>query len=110
MELKVVWTSQDKEVAEKMVHMYVYNAKVHKWWDEIELIIWGPSARLLANDTDLQDSVKSMLKQGIQVTACKACADGYGVTDALKALDIEVKYMGVPLSDYLQNDIKVITF
>lgn len=110
MELKVVWTSQDKEVAEKMVHMYVYNSKVHGWWDDVELIIWGPSAKLLANDKDLQDAIKSMQKQDIKVVACKACTDSYGITDQLKALDIEVKYMGVPLTDYLQNDTKVITF
>lgn len=110
MELKVVWTSGDKEVALKMVHMYVYNAKINKWWDDVELIIWGPSSKLLAEDDDLQLSVVAMLKQGIKVVACQACADSYSVSDKLRKLNIEVKYMGLPLTEYLKSDAKVITF
>ena len=33
--LLVVWTSGDKEVAEKMVYMYTYNAKKQGWFDEV---------------------------------------------------------------------------
>lgn len=110
MELKVLWTSRDKDVAIKMVHMYVYNGKINNWWDDIELIIWGPSAELLSQDEDLQLSVTSMLDKGIKVIACRACSDSYGVTDKLESLGIEVKYMGVPLTEYLKSDAKVITF
>ncbi len=110
MELKVIWTSSDKDVALKMVHMYVYNAKLNKWWDDIELIIWGPSAKLLSEDKDLQLSIEAMLKKDIKVMACKACSDSYGVTEILEKLGIEVMYMGVPLTEYLKSDAKVITF
>lgn len=110
MELKVVWTSGDKEVALKMVHMYVYNAKINNWWEDIELIVWGPSSKLLADDEELQLSVKAMLTKNIKVIACQACADSYQISDQLRALGIEVKYMGIPLTDYLKSDVKVITF
>jgi len=110
MELKVIWTSSDKDVALKMVHMYVYNAKLNKRWDDIELIIWGPSAKLLSEDKDLQLSIEAMLKKDIKVMACKACSDSYGVTEILEKLGIEVMYMGVPLTEYLKSDAKVITF
>lgn len=110
MKLKVVWTSGDKEVALKMVHMYVYNAKINNWWDDIELIVWGPSSKLLADDVELQLSVKAMLTKNIKVVACQACADSYHISDQLRALGIGVKYMGIPLTDYLKSDVKVITF
>ncbi|MBI9012749.1 MAG: DsrE family protein [Clostridiales bacterium] len=110
MKLKVVWTSGEKEVALKMVHMYVYNAKINNWWDDIELIIWGPSSKLLADDEELQVSVKSMLTKNIKVVACQACTDSYHISDQLRTLGIEVKYMGVLLTDYLKSDMKVITF
>lgn len=110
MDLKVVWTSGDKDVALKMVHMYVFNAKINKWWDDIELIVWGPSADLLAEDDDIQLSIVAMIKQGIKVVACKACADSYGVSEKLAKLNVDVKYMGQPLTEYLQSDVKVITF
>jgi hypothetical protein len=108
--LAVVWTSGDKEVAEKMVFMYTFNAAKHKWWDEINFIIWGPSSKLLSKDEDLQQYISKMKEVGINVFACKACADMYKVSEKLEKLDIEVKYMGKPLTEYLQSDYKVITF
>jgi hypothetical protein len=41
--------------------------------------------------------------------ACKACSDMYGVTENLKRPDIEVIYMGEPLTNYLKNGWKVLT-
>jgi len=48
--------------------------------------------------------VKEMMDAGVKIQACKACADLYGVSPALSDLGIEVKYMGQPLSQILQND------
>ena len=108
--LVVVWTSGDIEVAEKMVFMYVYNARKAGWFDEVSFIVWGPSAKLLVENERLQVEVKKMIEAGIKVEACIACARMYGVENDLKELGIDVKGMGVPLSDYLKNDYKVLTF
>jgi hypothetical protein len=109
--LAVVWTSGDPEVAHRMCLMYTHAAKNAKWFDDVLLIVWGPSSRMLAADKDVEAKVKAMMKDGIVVQACVACADSYGVSDDLRAMDIEVKPMGKPLSDLLRSDDwKVITF
>ena len=108
--LAVVWTSGDSEVAHKMCLMYTHAAKNAKWFDDVTLIVWGPSARLLAGDKELQAKVKSMMDSGVVVQACVVCADMYGVADDLRALGIEVKGMGSPLSNLLKADWKVLTF
>lgn len=108
--LVILWTSSDKEVAEKMVFMYTINDKKQGWWQDIKFIIWGPSSKLLSQDLELQNQIKDFIKQGIKVEACKACTDQYGVSDNLAELGIEVKYMGEPLSDYIKEDRKVLTF
>jgi len=108
--LGVVWTSGDKDVAERVCFMYVHNSKKAKWFDEVEMIVWGPSAKLLSEDAELQKAVKQMLKDGVSVKACKACADSYGVSGKLSELGIDVKYMGKPLSNMLKTDWKVLTF
>ncbi|MDR3598053.1 DsrE family protein [Clostridium sp.] len=108
--LAVLWTSADREVALKMVFMYTYNSKIEGWWDDVTLIIWGPSSKLLSVDIELQDYVKEAQKAGVKFQACKACSDMYEVTEKLEALDIEVIYMGEPLTDYLKNGWQVITF
>jgi hypothetical protein len=108
--LAVVWTSGDGEVAHKMCLMYTHAAKNAKWFDDVTLIVWGPSSRLLAGDKELQAKIKSMIASGVVVQACVVCADMYGVADDLRALGIEVKGMGSPLSNLLKSDWKVLTF
>ena len=108
--LAVVWTSGDSEVAHKMCFMYTQAAKRAQWFDEVVLVVWGPSSRLLAGDKELEASVKKMMAAGVIVQACVACADMYGVADSLREMGIEVKPMGRPLSDMLKADWKVLTF
>jgi len=73
-------------------------------------VVWGPSAKLLAEDKELQEHIVDMKEKGVKILACKKCSDLYGVSDALRRLSIEVKYMGKPLTDYLRDDnCRVIT-
>jgi hypothetical protein len=108
--LAVVWTSGDPDVAQRMVLMYLHYSQQQGWFDEQRLIIWGPSARLLAGDKDLQAKVKAMMADGVVVEACIVCADLYGVTPRLRELDIDVKPMGKPLTEMIQDDWHVLTF
>jgi hypothetical protein len=108
--LAVVWSSGDPEVAHRVCLMYTDAATRNKWFGEVRLIVWGPSARLLAADKDLQAKVKAMIQNGTKVQACVACADSYGVADTLRGLGIEVKGMGQPLTELLKSDCKVLTF
>jgi len=107
----VVWTSADPDVAHRMVLMYMHASQNAGWFDENLVIVWGPSARLLAGDKDLQTKIKAMMTDGVKVQACIVCADMYGVTQTLRDMGIEVKAMGQPLSRLLQDDgWKVMTF
>ena len=108
--LFVMWSSGDREVATKMVFMYTLNAKRRGWWNDISLIVWGPSAKLVSEDKELQAKTKEMKDAGIELMACKACSDSYGVSDTLEELGIDVKYMGEPLTQFLKEDCKIITF
>ncbi len=101
--LAVLWTSGDPDVAEKMAFMYTYNAKKQGWFDEVVLIVWGPSAKLLTENKMLQDYVKRMQEVGIKVEACLYCAKMYEVDEKLSEFGIDVKGMGVPLSNYLKE-------
>ena len=108
--LFVLWSSGDREVATKMVFMYTLNAKRRGWWNDISLIVWGPSAKLVSEDKELQVKIKEMKDAGVELMACKACSDSYGVSDTLEELGIDVKYMGEPLTQLLKEDHKIITF
>lgn len=42
--------------------------------------------------------------------ACLRCAENYNAVEPLTQLGIDVKLMGIPLSDYLKEGRKVLTF
>lgn len=108
--LAVLWTSGDPEVAHRVCLMYTHAAQNNGWADDITLIVWGPSSRLLAADKDVQATVKQMMEDGVRVEACIACANSYGIADDIRALGIEVKPMGKPLTDMLNSGYKVLNF
>ncbi|MGD2215199.1 MAG: DsrE family protein [Gemmatimonadales bacterium] len=108
--LAVLWTSGERDVALKMVFMYTLNAKRRAWFEEVQLIVWGPSSKLLSVDEELQAAVAEMEEAEVELVACKACADSYGVSGKLEELGVEVRYMGEPLTEMLKGDWVVVTF
>ena len=107
--LYVLWTNDNPVTAEKMVFMYTINSLIHGWWEKVTLIIWGAPAKLVSEDLAIQKKIREALDAGVQITACKACADQLGVTEALEKLQIEVKYWGQPLTEVLKNNEPLLT-
>jgi len=107
--LYVLWTNDNPITAEKMVFMYTINSLIHGWWEKVTLIVWGATTKLVSENADIQGKIKEALKAGVHITACKACADQLGVSDDLEKLGIEVKYWGVPLTEILTNNEKLMT-
>jgi hypothetical protein len=107
--LIVIWVTRDVEAAMNMAFMYARNSKVRGWWEEVDLVIWGPSAEVTAENTMIQEELKVMQHVGVNIKACIACANRYGVTEKLQELGIEVISMGPPLTEELQAGTSVIT-
>ena len=108
--LVVLWTSDNKVTAENMVFMYTINAKVKGWWQDVVFIIWGASTELVAKDKDVQMVIEKMIEVGINVRACKKCAENLGVVDQLEKMNIDVLYIGQDFTQYLKDeDCKVVT-
>lgn len=108
--LGIIWSSADPEVATHMLFMYAHNSKKRGWWQEVRLIVWGPSAKLLVENVELQEKLKEMAVDGVDIWACKACADKYGISEDLENLGINVVFVGEAFTQMLQSDWKVITF
>jgi hypothetical protein len=107
--LHVLWTSGDPITADKMVFMYTINSLAHGWWEEVTLVIWGASTRLVSEDQAIQQRVKDSQDAGVYVTACKGCSDQLGVSEELEALGVDVQYLGVALTNVLKNDDTLLT-
>ncbi len=65
--------------------MYGTNAPKHDWMDEVVFIFWGPAQKTILENVNLKDRVKALIvaMEKMQVWACKACSDGYGVSEKL---------------------------
>jgi len=107
--LYMLWTNDNPVTADKMVFMYTINSLLHGWWDKVTLIIWGAPAKLASEDIAIQKKIKEALDAGVNVTACKACADQLEVTQILEKMNIEVKYWGAPLTKILKDNETLIT-
>jgi len=82
-----------------------------KYWDEATIMIWGPSAQILAKNRELQEQMKIVRDSGVKFNACVVCSDDYGVSDTLRELGVELIHTGEMLTEALQSvDIKVVTF
>ncbi|MDX9756938.1 MAG: DsrE family protein [Sulfurimonas sp.] len=108
--LLIVWSSADEEVAKKLILLYGSVMLPRGYWDEATIMIWGPSAKLLAESEDLQERVKTVMKTGVKFNVCVVCSDDYGVTDRLNELGVDPVHTGEMLTNALQSDYKVITF
>ena len=107
--LVILWTNGDPITAENMVFMYAENALTKSWWHELTIIVWGASTALVAGNEKIQGQIKTLIDTGVEVVACKACADKLGVSQNLTELGIDVKYMGEPLTEYIKLDYKILT-
>ena len=107
--LLILWSSGEIEVAKKMVLLYSSVILPRGYWDEAHLMVWGPSAKLLAESQELQEMLQKVLASGVKASVCVVCSDDYGVTEKLASLGVEPIHTGELLTEALKNDWKVIT-
>jgi hypothetical protein len=107
--LHILWVTENKDTSINMIAMYAINSKKNHWWQNVNVIIWGASAKLVAEDSQIQTEIFEMINQGIQIEACKACCDNLGVADQLTRLGINVRYMGKLFTEYIKSGDKILT-
>lgn len=108
--LLIVWSSGELEVAKKLVLLYGSVILPRGYWDEAHLMVWGPSAKLLAENTELQAMVAQVIESGVKASVCVVCSDDYGVTEQLRSMGISPTHTGEFLTQALKSDWKVVTF
>lgn len=106
----VLFSSADKEVHNEASFKYAYNAKKQNWFEKVRVILWGPPERMAVEDSNFNDQIKQLLKVGVEVFACKACSDSWGLSDNLTSLGVKVEYVGTIITAMLKDNWKQLTF
>lgn len=108
--LLIVWKSNNDIDIHNFVIPYAYNAKRHQWFEHVQVLIWGASQEVVATTPLIQQRVLNLIKNGVEVMACKMCADTIDATATLETLGVIVRYTGDFLSEQLRNpDCEVLT-
>lgn len=107
--LYILWTNDNLDTTRHMVMMYATNAKLRGWWQEVKVIIWGATAKLVAHNGEVQRYMELARRAGVSFSACISCAQELGVTKELEALAIEMIPWGEPLTQLLKNNEKLLT-
>ncbi len=107
--LHILWTNDNPTTSKLMVMMYALNAKKQEWFDNVTVIIWGATAKLVAENKTIQEEINKANSHGVVFSACKACAVELGVDKKLEDLDLEVIYWGEPLTSIIKNKDNLIT-
>ncbi|HZF62173.1 MAG TPA: DsrE family protein [Desulfovibrio sp.] len=109
--LHILWVNDNPVTAENMVFMYATNSLLKGWWDEVHLILWGATVKLICDDVKLQGLLKKFHDAGGHVSACRKCAENLGLFEQLEKLEgvDEVFYIGEAFTKILKDDEKLIT-
>lgn len=107
--LNILWTNDNLLTIEHMLFMYSYNTKKRGLWDEINIIVWGATAKLVAENVKIQELVNEAQSVGVTFQACRACAQKFDAIEILESMNMEVIFMADPLTDIIKMNQHLIT-
>ena len=106
----LILSTADTVVHEELSFPYAMNSKKQGWMDEVRVILWGPTEKLAVEDKGFQDLISMLMVAGIEVIACKACSDNFGVSDELEQIGVKVQYVGTLVTEMLKDGWYQLTF
>ena len=99
--LLVIVATGDKEKAQTAL-MYAGNAIKRGWLDDVKVVYFEPSERLVVEDPILSDQAREIAEAGGSI-ACKYISDRDGVSEEIEKLGVQVEYVGTIVSDLIKD-------
>jgi hypothetical protein len=106
----MILSTADTVVHEELSFPYALNSKKKGWMDEVRVILWGPTEKLAVEDKNFQNLINMLIVAGVDVVACKACSDNFGVSEELEKTGVKVQYVGTLVTEMLKNGWYQLTF
>ncbi len=82
--------------------MYASRTLSEGWMDEVKVVFFGPSERLLVEDDFIAKTAKE-LSAVEKPIACKFISDRDGISEKIEALGVNVDYVGTIISDFIKD-------
>lgn len=82
--------------------MYARNAMKRGWMEDVKVVFFGPSERLIVQDEQVADEVKDLALIG-ESFACKAISDRENLSAEVEKLGVKVEYVGSIISNLIKE-------
>lgn len=102
-DITILWTSGDRNMFAESIKPYCENCFTNDDHGKLELMAWGPSVCLLAEDEDIQKELESLIEKGLDVKASNRLAEKYGCTERLKEMGAEIVNIDEMLTEFLKK-------
>lgn len=99
--LLVIIATSEKEKALTGL-MYARNAMKQSWLEDVKVVFFGPSERLIVQDEQVADEVKDIALLG-ETFACKSISDMEGFSEEVEKLGVKVEYVGSIISNLIKE-------
>jgi len=96
--LLVIVATGDKEKARTAL----MNVMKRGWLDDVKVVYFGPSERLVVEDPILADQAQEIAEAGGSI-ACKYISDRDDVSEKFEELGVQVEYVGSIISDLIKD-------
>ena len=99
--LLVIIATGDREKAIAGL-MYTRNVLKNKWLDDVKVVLFGPSEKLVTHDDRVAWFIKEIIDEG-DCFACQAISDKQGVSQKLAEAGVKVEYVGLIVSNAIKD-------
>jgi hypothetical protein len=82
--------------------MYAKNALKREWLEDVKIVYFGPSERLMVEDADVASAAIEVANLG-EAYACKAISDRENISEKIDDMGVRVEYVGSIISDYVKQ-------
>jgi hypothetical protein len=82
--------------------MYAYRTMSEGWIDDVKVVFFGPSERLLVKDERIAQ-ISQQICEAEKPFVCKFISDQEGISEQIESLGLKVEYVGTIISDFIKE-------
>lgn len=82
--------------------MYAHRSMTEGWMDDVKVIFFGPSERLLLKDAAIA-GIAQKICEAEKPLVCKFISDREGISEKIEELGLKVDYVGSIISGFIKD-------